>query len=51
MAFARTPDALAELNLDGMISHRYPLSGVADGIDATGRGVGAKTLVKPRMVE
>jgi 2-desacetyl-2-hydroxyethyl bacteriochlorophyllide A dehydrogenase len=51
MAFARTPDALAELNLDGMISCRYPLGGVADGIDATGRGIGVKTLVKPRMVE
>ena len=50
-AFARTPDALAELNLENFITHRYPLGGVAEGIAATGQGVGVKTAIKPQQSE
>lgn len=46
-AYARTPEALAKLNLDGFITHRYSLDRVADAIEATGRGVGVKTAIRP----
>ena len=50
-AFARTPDALAELNLENFITHRYPLGGVGEGIAATGQGIGVKTAIKPQQSE
>ena len=46
-AYARTPTALADLNLDGFISHRHGLDGVADAIAATGSGIGVKTVIRP----
>ena len=46
---SRVPEELLKLNLDGVISGTFPLSQVADGIDASARGSGVKFAVKPNM--
>ena len=46
---SRVPAELVKLNLDGVISGTFPLSQVADGIEASATGAGVKFAVKPNM--
>jgi len=45
--FARTPEAISKLNLDGVISARYSLDQVPQAIVDSGQGKGVKLVVKP----
>ena len=43
----RVPDELAKLNLDNVISDRYPLAELPDAITASAEGLGIKFVIKP----
>lgn len=45
----KVPAELLRMNLDGVISGTFPLSRVADGIDASARGEGVKFTISPNM--
>ncbi len=45
--FYRVPKELTKLNLDNVISGRYPLDELADGITASAEGLGVKFAIKP----
>ena len=45
----RVPAELLKMNLDGVISGTFPLSQVADGIDASARGDGVKFAINPNV--
>ena len=45
--FDRVPAELERLNLDGVISGKFPLSQVGDGIHASAEGMGVKFVIKP----
>jgi threonine dehydrogenase-like Zn-dependent dehydrogenase len=45
--FAQTPDAIAGLDLAGIISARYPLDDVAQAIADSGAGKGIKLVIRP----
>ncbi len=49
--FEKTLGLLPQLNLDGIISGRFPLSRIADGIAASAQGEGVKFTVRPNMPE
>ena len=49
--FEKTLGLLPELNLDGIISDRFPLSRIADGIAASAEGRGVKFAIRPHMPE
>lgn len=43
----RVPDELAKLNLDNVISGRYPLADLPEAITASAEGLGVKFVIKP----
>ena len=45
----RVPAELLKMNLDDVISGTFPLSQVADGIDASARGDGVKFAINPNV--
>jgi hypothetical protein len=45
--FARTPEEINTLNLDGVISGRYDLQDVPQAIVDSGEGKGVKFVIKP----
>lgn len=46
-AFARTPEALAKLDLAGIITARYPLEGIAEALGDAAAARGIKTAISP----
>ena len=47
--FEKALQLLPKLQLDAIVSGRFPLSGIADGITASARGHGVKFTVCPNM--
>ena len=45
--FHRVPDELTKLNLENVISGRYPLAELPDAITASAEGLGVKFVIKP----
>ena len=48
--FYRVPSELLKMNLDGVFSGTFPLSQVADGIEASAQGKGVKFAITPSII-